>query len=110
MIRRRRSIGRITRSNKILLTAASEAITTYAGTRGAWPMSDLVRRTHRLVIQALKAERRWRNHNTIATEDGLATETPSPGAVDEPHPIVELVNILDSVRETQIISEPERAI
>lgn len=92
---------------QILLTAATEAIANYAGSRGAWPMSDLVRRTHRLVIQSLKAERRWRNHNNIAAEDDHTTETPAAIADVEPHPIVELVNVLDAVRATQIISEPE---
>lgn len=72
-------------------------------------MSDLVRRTHRLVIQALKAERRWRNHNNIAVDDEKLVASPAEAVVvDEPHPIVELVNVLDAVRATQVISEPER--
>ncbi len=94
---------------QVLIAAASEAVASNAGSRSAWPMSDLVRRTHRLVIRALKADRRWREHNLV--DEGLDTRPPpEPRTAGDTtvNPILELVGVIDAVRAMDIISEPER--
>ena len=95
---------------QILVTAASEAIMSHAGSASLWPMSDLVRRTHRLVIRALKSERRWRDHNTVGASDDVDDSLPHPAAPAEPvmHPMVELINVVDAIREMNRITDGER--
>lgn len=94
---------------QILVTAATEAIASNAGSTSMWPMSDLVRRTHRLVIRALKKDRRWRQHNRLASTD-LDGDQPAelPAVPEEPAAMVELVRVLQQGEQLQLISTEER--
>ena len=93
----------------ILVTAATEAIASNAGSNSMWPMSDLVRRTHRLAIRTLKKDRRWRQHNTLALAERDGEQPAEVAEVPEPAaPMVELVRLLNQGEQLELITVSER--
>ncbi len=88
--------------DQILVCAANQAVHEHAGSISMWPMSDLVHRTHRLVVQRIRHERRWMSANCVTDEVLFGTVAPPPG--EEPDSSVEALAVLlrDVAREGRV--------
>lgn len=76
-------------AGQIVLAAATEAIHQAAGDRNAWPLSSILRRVHRVVVQELLTEGRWRN--TVEVREELPEHLPPQEVRDPSADLAELL-------------------
>lgn len=102
-------------AEQILITSAVVAIAENAGSTSMWPISDLVHRTHRLVLRSIRADRAWNNQNLIGDEDfddrWAAEESSVPGPGDQGgNGLDDLVAIVEAIRSMNVISDEEERL
>ncbi|MCP3858823.1 MAG: hypothetical protein GY704_04165 [Phycisphaeraceae bacterium] len=102
-------------AEQVLVTCAVCAIAENAGSMSMWPISDLVHRTHRLVIRTIRADRAWNNQNLIGDEDFDQRWATEPSAVPVPgeasgNGLTELVAVVEAIRSMNVISDAERQL
>jgi hypothetical protein len=66
--------------DQLLVAEAVQAISDVAaGTRSQWPIADVVRRTHRLVLRRVRGERTWAGHQQATDPVDLVPPRIEPG-------------------------------
>lgn len=102
-------------AEQVLVTSAVVAIAENAGSTSMWPISDLVHRSHRLVVRAIRADRAWNSQNVIGDEDfddrWAAEESPVPGPGDQSGGgLGDLVAVVEAIRSMNVISDEEERL
>lgn len=85
--------------DQLLIVAAMEAIRHAAGKRKPWPLSSILRRTHRVLRRDVVAEDRWRLSMVLSAEprvDDTADVEPTPAEL--------LTTVLDEARNAGAVS------
>lgn len=85
--------------DQLLVVAAMEAIRHAAGKRKPWPLSSILRRTHRVLRRDVLAEDRWRT-SIVLIDCPRFEDTTGP----EPSPAELLAEVLDDARTQGAVS------
>ena len=86
--------------DQLLVVAAMEAIRHAAGKRKPWPLSSILRRTHRVLRRDVLAEDRWRSSMVLTDCPRFEDTTTGP----EPSPAELLAEVLDDAHTHGAVS------